>query len=158
MPTRSTPLPLLLVLALAAATMLSCGSSGGSQFDDVCGDFADSILDCLEYNTSDGRLITSEACVDDLEESKDIDGDDCVQAQIAVYECLDVDDPEGSDPPPEDQCFDLFDFLALQWSDLFFPNGSERPPLPYCDTEIRAAVAECPGTIVLPGDPNVPLS
>ena len=85
------------------------------------------------------------------------DGDDCVQAQIAVYECMDVSDPVGAAPPPDDECIDLFDFLALKWNDLFLPNGADGPPLDFCDTQIRAAVAECPSTIVLPGDPTVPL-
>ncbi len=133
-----------LALSLFVALALSCGGGGGSQFDDVCADYTDAILDCLDANTSDARLISRAECVDDMEESDDLDGDECVRAQIAAYECLQIE-----------TCEYLSDFLGLRWNEVFIPaTGAPGPPLDYCDTEIRLAVDVCPLSIVLPGDPT----
>lgn len=128
-----------LLLTFLVAWMLSCGG-GGSQFDDVCTDYANVILDCLEFNTNDARAITRKECVQELEEAADFDGDACVAAQIATFECLGTE-----------TCENLFEFFDLENKDLFETVGGmtqETPPLDYCDTEIRLAAEICPISVV----------
>ncbi len=149
--TRSNPL----LLVFCSAVLLSCGGSGGSQYDDVCASYTDSILDCLQFNTSDARTISRAECVDQLEESQELDGDVCVSWQIATFECIEAD------PTDSAQCDDLFTYLDLKWNDLFRLNppalrGQPTAPLPFCDTEIRESVDECPQSISLPNDPTDP--
>lgn len=126
-------------------TAISCGGSGGGRFSDECEDWADTIIDCLEldFNDDDAIKITKDECIDDLKESVILDDEDCADAQLTAYECLN-----------DETCDHVFEFTALRWRDVFLANGNPGPPLDFCDTEIRAAIAACPVSIRLEGDPT----
>lgn len=143
----TTPmLPLLLCFLLLTA--LSCGGSGGGPIEDLCEDYSKKISTCLDGYTA-GEDARADECVDSIDDSKEVDGQDCEDALVDAYACV-TDDATNC---PQDSV-NLFFFLDLRYNELFNPPGVETAPLAFCDAEIRGAVRECPESIDLIGAPR----
>jgi hypothetical protein len=149
---RLIRLSYVFALSLLAAFALSCKGGGGGQFADVCDEFAETQVGCLEFPQPAAKQLIKDECIDELEESDELDGDACADAQIAAFECL-IEDVEITGT-----CDNFLEFFNLDMNDLFQPNPPSaiciEPELPFCDSEIRLVEELCQASVQFVGNPD----
>jgi len=134
---------LALVFAIAAAGMACSGGGGGSEIEDVCEAFCEASTTCTDI--PDAQSLCEDECVEDFERAEDLDGDECVDEQLAAMVCAE-----------QLACPNLNKFNSLRFrrsSDivqLFLGNKlCVLGVRDCCEDELLQNIAACPDTFAL---------
>ena len=138
---RNKLAPFLLGLSFARVLVgFGCSGGGSSEIEDLCEDFCDHSTTCGEV--PDAQSLCVSECEDDFESAEELDGEECVEAQIVALTCA-----EGL------VCPDLFEFLreditATDIIPLFLGNLLCEVGLPHdcCEAELLGMLGACPVT------------
>jgi hypothetical protein len=123
-----------------SAAAVGCSGGGSSEIEDLCEDFCEASLECVDLD--DAQSLCEDECNDDFEEAEDLDGEMCVDTQVAASECAEAL-----------PCDVLLPFLAIELKSpaavtkLFFGDylcvlGVQD----CCETELLVNYTACPET------------